>query len=87
VARIVKHPYFGARANFDYDFALIKMREPVTFNDYPSLRPVCLPDNEKTDADLFGLSGTVSGWGVVDPDQVQILSISISGEAVLEKAF
>ena len=69
VARIVKHPYFGARANFDYDFALIKIREPVTFQDYPSLRPVCLPNHELTDSDLQGLSGTVSGWGVVDPDQ------------------
>ena len=68
VARISKHPYFGARANFDYDFALIKLREPVTFHDYPSLRPICLPDNEKINSDLQGLSGTVSGWGVVDPN-------------------
>ena len=69
VAKIVKHPYFGARANFDFDYALIKIREPVTFPDYPLLRPVCLPDNEKSDSSLEGLAGTASGWGVVDPEQ------------------
>ncbi len=66
--RVVKHPYFGARANFDYDFALIKIREPIAFTEYPVLRPICLPDNEKSDSNLEGLSGTASGWGVVNPD-------------------
>jgi hypothetical protein len=69
VSKIVKHPYFGARANFDYDFAIIKIREPVTFTDYPALRPICLPDIEKSDGELEGLAGTASGWGVVDPDK------------------
>jgi len=54
ISRIVKHPYFGARANFDFDYAIIKIREPVTFADYPLLRPVCLPDSEKSDAALEG---------------------------------
>ncbi len=68
VERVVKHPYFNARANFDYDFALIKIRQPITFTDYPAVRPVCLPDNEKSDSYLEGLSGTVSGWGVTNPE-------------------
>ena len=69
VSKIVKHPYFGARANFDYDFAIIKIREPVTFTDYPALRPICLPDIEKSDGELEGLAGTASGWGVIDPEK------------------
>ena len=60
------HPSFGKRATFDHDYALLKLDSPIEFHLNSFVRPVCLPFYDKKD-DLEGKIGTVSGWGVVDP--------------------
>ena len=40
--RIIYHPNYNP-LSFDYDFALIKLKNPVPFQDYPRIRPICLP--------------------------------------------
>ncbi|EDO46103.1 predicted protein [Nematostella vectensis] len=51
---IVVHPSYN---DLDYDIALLKLRQPITFNAYVS--QVCLPQ----DALLAGTPCYVSGWG------------------------
>ncbi len=37
-----KHPnYMGRLTQWDYDIALMKLQEPVVFNEYIS--PICIP--------------------------------------------
>ena len=66
VTNIYIHPQFGQRAMFDYDFALLRLHSPIEFHLNNFIRPVCLPFYDKKDS-LTGQTGTVSGWGVVDP--------------------
>ena len=44
-----------------YDFTLLKLSEPVNFELYPHIRPICMPDPKfiETQGDLF----TTVGWG------------------------
>ena len=49
-----------------YDFALIELSEPVDFNQYPHIRPVCLPDAEGVDYN--GETAVLSGWGLQNVD-------------------
>ena len=44
-----------------YDIALLELERPVTWKDYPHIRPICLPDSEVQE--VSGLTGTVAGWG------------------------
>ncbi|KAB1272837.1 Prothrombin [Camelus dromedarius] len=62
--KIYIHPRYNWRDNLDRDIALLKLRKPITFNDY--IHPVCLPDKET--ANQVGLlhagyKGRVTGWG------------------------
>ena len=66
VVEAISHPKFGDRATFDYDFALLKLSEPVNYNTHGHIRPACLPQSDQGDR-LAGQIGTASGWGVVDP--------------------
>jgi len=68
---------FLPRANFDYDFALIKIRNPIEFENYPTLRPICLPELEKSDQELDGLTGTASGWGITDSEKKNAQAIKL----------
>lgn len=65
VSEIIRHPRFGKRAQYDFDFALLKLDREVDFNRMYRVRPVCLPDDRPLD--LVGREGTASGWGVVNP--------------------
>jgi len=66
VMDIKKHPNFGKRATFDYDFALLRLRNPVDFASNPGIRTACMPKNFQ----YIGphVQGWASGWGVIDPD-------------------
>ena len=66
VSKIHIHPRFGEKATFDHDYAILKLQIPIDFHRSSFIRPVCLPLLNKND-DLQGKTGTVSGWGVVDP--------------------
>ncbi|CAG4963918.1 unnamed protein product [Colias eurytheme] len=54
---IASHPHFDP-ATFEYDLALLRFYEPVTFQ--PNIIPVCVPDN---DDDYVGKTAYVTGWG------------------------
>ncbi len=88
VSRIERHPLFDRAAKFDHDFALLRLDRPVSFGRRPDVRPVCLPepgdDGPSGDADLVGLTGQASGWGVLDPlspsrqaRRLQVVSVSV----------
>lgn len=54
---IATHPKFDPNT-FEYDVALLRFNEPVTFQ--PNIIPICIPDN---DYDFIGDTGFVTGWG------------------------
>ncbi|CAH2056378.1 unnamed protein product, partial [Iphiclides podalirius] len=54
---VASHPHFD-RNTFEYDLALLRFYEPVTFQ--PNILPVCVPDN---DDDYVGKTAYVTGWG------------------------
>ena len=51
-----------------YDFTLLKLSEPVNFELYPHIRPICMPDSRFNDNE--GDSVTVAGWGNTQVDPV-----------------
>ena len=66
ITEIKTHPKFGQRATFDNDFALLKLRDPLTWSNIPGIRPACMPKRFH----YIGpqVQGWASGWGVTDPD-------------------
>lgn len=84
VEEIIRHPKFGENATFDHDYALLRLSVPVNYNTHGNIRPACLPDRERAADELTGLTGTASGWGVVDPkdrgsqaDKLQTTDVNI----------
>ena len=52
-----------------YDIALLELESPVPWEDYPHIRPICLPENSALD--VSSLRGIMSGWGATETlDQV-----------------
>ena len=49
-----------------YDVALLELETPVDFDQFPHIRPVCLPDTEDLQLDLTERDGVVAGWGVTE---------------------
>ena len=66
VADINVHPRFGRVAQFDFDYALIRLARPIDFISHGNIRPVCLPAYDSY-SDLVGRLAEVSGWGVINP--------------------
>lgn len=54
---VVPYPQFDNRT-FEYDLALLRFYEPVSFQ--PNIIPVCVPD---TDENFVGGTAYVTGWG------------------------
>jgi len=70
VEKVIMHPQYDD-ADIDYDFTLIKLSNPVEFNE--RIAPACFPSES---ADLVsdfppGQVCIVSGWGSIDPDGTQ----------------
>ena len=61
VCRVAYHPKFDEKAAYDYDFAVVTLKEPVAFNS--KVAPACLADNSMTGDKLVGKKAVVSGWG------------------------
>ena len=56
VDKIIDHPDYSSSPVPVMDFSLLRLKEPVDFDMYPHIRPVCLPfSNEEvvTDCVLF----------------------------------
>ena len=49
-----------------YNVALLELETPVDFDQFPHIRPVCLPDTEDLQLDLTERDGVVAGWGVTE---------------------
>lgn len=58
VKKYIKHPKNG-RTAFDYDFALLKLQEPLEFDD--QIQPIALPDEQLDIPDDALVE--ISGWG------------------------
>ncbi|XP_049548336.1 serine proteinase stubble [Anopheles darlingi] len=54
---VASHPQFDPRT-FEYDLALLRFYEPVSFQ--PNIIPVCVPEN---DENFIGRTAFVTGWG------------------------
>lgn len=57
IDKMIKHPKYDKYNNHDYDVALIKLQNPIKYNNH--VRPVCLA---KSDFDP-GTNCFITGWG------------------------
>ena len=62
ISEIIMHPKKEPR-DFDFDFALLKMKDEIDFIKNKYIRPVCLPRNPSTDYN--GWEATLTGWGFI----------------------
>lgn len=60
--KIIIHPNYVTRTNFDNDIALIKLAATVTLG--PNMIPICLPTANMSLVE--NEIGTVSGWGITE---------------------
>ena len=86
IQEIILHPQLQ-RQTFDKDFALIKLRRSLKFNDY--VRPICLP--VKNGSFLTSLSeasrmGLVSGWGNGSENRLSAAKLEIQSEATCSRS-
>ena len=61
ITDFIAHPGWDPHNNDnvdDNDFAIVKLRQPIKFNDYVS--PICLPSVEEN---YENITAKVSGWG------------------------
>jgi hypothetical protein len=54
---VASHPKFDPKT-FEYDVALLRFYEPVSFQ--PNVVPICVPED---DNQLVGETAWVTGWG------------------------
>jgi len=64
----------------DYDLSLLKMKSAINFEDYPHIRPICLPSD--TSEDYAGFTATVTGWGTLSSggstsDQLREVDVNV----------
>ena len=64
VSKLIKHPRYNNKTDYDNDIAVLVLSSPVDLFTYPNIKPACLPTTE-TKADMFGRDAVVSGWGKV----------------------
>merc|ERR1719234_1338675 len=88
VAEIIKHPDYKQDPNYDNDYAILRLAEPVTFTNKVS--PACLPaDLRKTYA---GVLATVTGWGTLSsggnqPTVLQEVDVTVTTNAECDSAY
>jgi len=66
----VKHDSNGDLIFEDFDFALLKMQEPVDFFTNQHIRPICLPTNPSNKYE--GCPAIATGWGRINNCQDKI---------------
>ena len=72
LAKVLIHPDYRKPKGESDDVALLKLDDPVDFNNLPHVRPMCLPSNR--DERFAGLRATVAGWGITT--EVDVISDS-----------
>merc|ERR1712215_508052 len=77
----VKHDSNGDLIFEDFDFALLKMEEPVDFFTNQHIRPICLPTNPSNQ--YVGAKAIATGWGRINkcpeqyPDELQEINMEV----------
>ena len=61
VKRIIEHPNYGSPKKFSNDIAILELATTIPLNQYPNIKPACLP----AAGALFPGNAIVSGWGTV----------------------
>ena len=66
IIKIDLHPDYDTVAGIN-NIAVLEMAEPVPLNQYPNIKPVCLPDQgadfSRFKSDFTETTATVTGWG------------------------
>ncbi|XP_021919615.1 serine proteinase stubble isoform X2 [Zootermopsis nevadensis] len=83
---VASHPQFDART-FEYDLALLRFYEPVTFQ--PNILPVCVPHD---DTNFVGHTAYVTGWGRLYedgplPSVLQEVSVPVINNSLCETMY
>ncbi|XP_061397382.1 serine protease filzig [Musca vetustissima] len=83
---VASHPQFDPRT-FEYDLALLRFYEPVTFQ--PNIIPVCVPDS---DEDFIGQTAFVTGWGRLYedgplPSVLQEVAVPVINNTICESMY
>ncbi|CAD7077845.1 unnamed protein product [Hermetia illucens] len=83
---VASHPQFDPRT-FEYDLALLRFYEPVTFQ--PNIIPVCVPED---DTDFIGQTAYVTGWGRLYedgplPSVLQEVSVPVINNTICETMY
>ena len=47
VVKVIIHPDYAKKAQFDFDFALLELERPIDFESQDWVRPVCLPGGSR----------------------------------------
>ena len=50
------------QSKMTFDIALLELERPVSWAEFPHIRPICLPENSAMD--VSNLKGKISGWGL-----------------------
>jgi len=82
IVEIINHPKFS-RIEKNYDYALLKMQEPVDFITNQHIRPICLPTNPPRQYE--GAKAIATGWGKIHqcpfqypfPDKLQEINLDV----------
>ncbi|CAB0001308.1 unnamed protein product [Nesidiocoris tenuis] len=83
---VASHPQFDPRT-FEYDLALLRFYEPVTFQ--PNIIPVCVPED---DTNFVGSMAFVTGWGRLYedgplPSILQEVSVPVINNTICETMY
>jgi len=88
IVEMINHPLYeyvprpgGGIEKMNYDYALLKMQEPVDFFTNQHIRPICLPTNPS--GQYEGFPAIATGWGrinnfpVQNPDKLQEINLEV----------
>ena len=63
VVDIISHEEYNSDT-YQMDFAMLKLAAEVNFEEFPHIRPACLPLDHSPQT-YAGVTGTVTGWGLM----------------------
>ncbi|XP_020912661.1 transmembrane protease serine 3 [Exaiptasia diaphana] len=64
IAKIIRHSEFNKTGHTEYDIAVLKLKNKITFND--KVRPICLPTKRFLDGKICW----ATGWGHAKPRKI-----------------
>merc|ERR1712215_338256 len=102
IVEIINHPKFkwlkhkppkNGLIKADYDFALLKMQEPVDFITNQHIRPIYLPTNPSNQYE--GSQAIATGWGLINncevqnpsPDKLQEINLEVLSNKICQEYF